>query len=287
MAGVATLLENSPYGSLPRPSFSRRPSAGPAFGMNGDRTQPVPAPGGSRPNSPRSRALSPNPESFRTTDNIIEAIFNPVPTSSTTPSPFTYYVPPKPRQPPALDLSTIDDRLEEESERLPSAVSGDSSGVSRSFSMSTRSEQSHVSAAPSMNAEKPARQRWWKKFGHGQQRQEQAQQQRSASSRTSYSNQSKNGQSRPSSPPNASQSPSIVASSLPASSRKSKSSGERSASDEFDGSIDHGADVPSRPTETRLISGNEQVGAPQVFLRRPTTVGARRPSDVSTEGRRP
>ena len=85
---------------------------------------------------------------------------------------------------------------------------------------------------------------------------------------TSYSNQSKNGQSRPSSPPNASQSPSIVASSLPASSRKLKSSGERSANDGIDGDVDHGADVSSQLTETRLISGNEKVGAPQVFLQR-------------------
>jgi hypothetical protein len=40
------------------------------------------------------------------TDNIIEAIFNPVPSSSKTPSPFTYYVAPPPPAPPLLE--TVD-----------------------------------------------------------------------------------------------------------------------------------------------------------------------------------
>lgn len=255
MAGVATLLENSPYGSLPGPSFSRQPSTRPAFGLENL------TPGGSRPSSPRSRTHSPNPESLRTTDNIIEAIFNPVPTSSTTPSPFTYYVPPKPRPLPALDLSTIHDQTEDE--RPQSAVSR-STSVSRSISMSTHSSHSHASASIG----KPARQRWWQKFGHHRQ-------ERPASSHNSNQGKSSLPDS-PLLPP--SQSPSILSSSLPASSSDSKSS-----TDSHDSNV---AGEPesgrNRPNGTRLIYGNEIVGAPQVFLRRPTTVGGRRPSDVGS-----
>lgn len=254
MAGVATLLENSPFGSLPRPSFSRQVSTRPAFGLENL------TPGGSRPSSPRSRAHSPSPESLRTTDNIIEAIFNPVPTSSTTPSPFTYYVPPKPRPLPALDLSTIHDQTEDE--RPQSAVSR-STSVSRSISMSTHSSHSHAS----VSVEKPTRQRWWQKFGHHRQ-------ERHASSNTS--NQGKS--SHPDSPLPPSQSPSILSSSLPASSSNSKSS-----TDSHDNNATGDPEsVQNRPNGTRLISGNEIVGAPQVFLRRPTTVGGRRPSDVGS-----
>lgn len=254
MAGVATLLENSPYGSLPHPSVSRQPSARPAFGIENM------TPGGSRPSSPRSRAHSPNPESLRTTDNIIEAIFNPVPTSSTTPSPFTYYVPPKPRPLPALDLSTIHNQIEDECPH--SAVSGRTS-VSRSISMSTHSSQSHASAS----VEKPTRQRWWQKFGHHRQEQP---------ANSHNSNQGKN--SLPDSPYPPSQSPSTLSSSLPASSSDSKSFAD-SHDNHIVGVPDSGQ---NRPNGTRLISGNEVAGAPQIFLRRPTTVGGRRPSDVGS-----
>ena len=111
MAGVATLLEKSKKGAgggvggsmLAAPGFERslsRPSI---------RSHRRATDGGSRSDvlareagsGGRSHTHSPVPElgmgGLRTTDNIIEAIFNPVPTSSPAPSPFTYYVPPKSR----------------------------------------------------------------------------------------------------------------------------------------------------------------------------------------------
>lgn len=122
MAEVTTLLERSPYGTLPRHSYSRKPSNSSNILRNvSGRSMtglavPSPIPGDrSSIVGSRSRVNTPEPDSLnallsgsrsasaaRTTDNIIEAIFNPVPTSSTTSSPFTYYVAPKPRPPPLL-----------------------------------------------------------------------------------------------------------------------------------------------------------------------------------------
>ena len=133
MAEVSTLLQSSPYGTLPRPQVARRDSAASrrsknTFGL----TAPSPVPlGAASSTGSRSRIGSPVSDPFallsgegRTTDNIIEAIFNPVPTSSTASSPFTYYVPPRQRPPPLV---------------LPAMAENGSIGTKSDFSEGPRS----------------------------------------------------------------------------------------------------------------------------------------------------
>jgi len=208
MAEVTTLLERSPYGTLPRHSYSRKPSnnSNTSRNVSGNSTSglAVPSPiSGDRSSNigSRTRVNSPEPDtldallsgsrsanSVRTTDNIIEAIFNPVPTSSTAPSPFTYYVAPKPRPPPLVVHSTNGSINSEVSEGPRSAVSAsttqsfpnldqrqgsihsgqsvhsqaDSSENSTSTSTSTSTSHS-VDSSPKRNALHKSR-KWWQRL---------------------------------------------------------------------------------------------------------------------------
>ncbi|KAL5478429.1 hypothetical protein ACEPAI_2613 [Sanghuangporus weigelae] len=131
MAGVSALLEKSAVGGAPRtrPAYDRTVSRPPvkmhrrgtdrrdvlgiglALGRGGRgggwNTPTVPMMLG-----PSELELElelemggPGAGALKTTENIIEAIFNPVPSSSSAPSPFTYYVPPNPRPPLPLTPS--------------------------------------------------------------------------------------------------------------------------------------------------------------------------------------
>ena len=182
MAGVATLLENSPYRTLPRPSNNSRVTSnrsGTGLSLNSRTSSSANSQStGMHSLSPNITSTSSN-SSISTTDNIIEAIFNPVPTSSTLPSPFTYYVSPKVR-PPSLDLVGSPDENSSGGIDLDaprSAISGSSANISipdehcrgpRSTpSISTRSEISRSTSTSRSSADKPPRQRWWQKLGHG------------------------------------------------------------------------------------------------------------------------
>ncbi|KAG9016062.1 hypothetical protein FRB90_003689 [Tulasnella sp. 427] len=88
-------------------------------------------------------------------ENVIEAIFNPIPTSSTSPSPFTYYVPapsPKPRFARPLTATTLHsmDESSKESESV------DEGSVDHSV-------ESGISAADdlSMSQSQPTGRGWW------------------------------------------------------------------------------------------------------------------------------
>lgn len=116
MVGIANLLDNSPYRNrnLERSTYLRTNSNSPASGIGSTLRVDSPGMASARSNSAlgsgagsRSRMNSPVPPAdsgpLRTaTDNIIEAIFNPVPSSSKTSSPFTYYIAPPPPPPPTL-----------------------------------------------------------------------------------------------------------------------------------------------------------------------------------------
>ncbi|THH03919.1 hypothetical protein EW145_g5901 [Phellinidium pouzarii] len=169
MAGVATLLGKNPYDNS---TYMRSTSQ---TSVRGHRHA---TDNGSRSSTSHAHSVAPEVSGpgLRTTENIIEAIFNPVPTSSSAPSPFTYYVPPKPRpKPPALVTHGIS-TLEEDS---TSAVNGDDADVSTSLS---RSDGRPPSLAPSRSSElsqatttsrssagtgEPARHGWWKKLTAG------------------------------------------------------------------------------------------------------------------------
>lgn len=206
MAEVTTLLERSPYGTLPRQSYSRKPSNNSNISRNvsgksmtglaapspiaGDRNSTVGS--RSRLNSPEPDTLdsllsgSRSSNSIRTTDNIIEAIFNPVPTTSTASSPFTYYVAPKPRPPPLIVSSANGSINSEVSEGPRSAVSAStthsfpgieqpngsmhsgrsvhSQADSYENSTSTSTSASHsVESSPGHNALHKSR-KWWQRL---------------------------------------------------------------------------------------------------------------------------
>ncbi|KAL5514717.1 hypothetical protein ACEPAG_2033 [Sanghuangporus baumii] len=125
MAGVSALLQKSAVGGAPRarPAYERTVSrppvkthrrgtdrrdvlgiglalgAGRGGGAGGWNTPTVPTMLGPSELELEMEMGGPGAGPLKTTDNIIEAIFNPVPSSSSAPSPFTYYVPPNPRPP--------------------------------------------------------------------------------------------------------------------------------------------------------------------------------------------
>lgn len=216
MAEVATLLERSPYGTLPRPAYSRKASAANSSANLPPRTQGKNAPAllatsslqgstlGSAGGS-RSRVHSPAPNldgldplvagtgsSLRTTDNIIEAIFNPVPTSSTAPSPFTYYVPPRSRLTPIV-VSNADTEGSIGSKSIDADAdaphSATSANTSQSFSLldqrivsqvsdnqstksGTESQATTSTSKSSSTNDDPTQtqgrgRRWWQKFAGG------------------------------------------------------------------------------------------------------------------------
>ncbi|KAH8112316.1 hypothetical protein DFH11DRAFT_1745178 [Phellopilus nigrolimitatus] len=176
MAGIAALLEKSPYGSLPAYDRTATPPL-----LRGHRRA---TDNGSRSHASRAQPALPElgAGGLRTTDNIIEAIFNPVPTTSAAPSPFTYYVPPKPRpkpHPPASLVMTMasSDAGQGSDDGLSSAVSGAASAASFSLSegrppsiapsaLSERSQATTASRSSAGASEQP-RQKWWQKLGGG------------------------------------------------------------------------------------------------------------------------
>ncbi|KAI8989234.1 N-terminal C2 in EEIG1 and EHBP1 proteins-domain-containing protein [Trametes punicea] len=104
-----------------------------------------------------------NSYGLRTTEHLIEALFNPVPSESADPSPFTYYAPPRPERTGSLDTN---DSLDSSIGRR----SVDSSVGSASY-VATTSE--HSSAAgfeagagfTSASAANPeSRRHWWQKI---------------------------------------------------------------------------------------------------------------------------
>ncbi|KAI5121924.1 hypothetical protein M0805_000253 [Coniferiporia weirii] len=240
MAGVATLLEKNPYDSISRHGYNRttlQPS------LRGHRHA---TDNGSRSGFPQSR--SPLPElgsaGLRTTDNIIEAIFNPVPTSSPAPSPFTYYVPPKPR-PPALSTRHVAARTDSPT----SAVSGDGDadadtssslhgGRPPSLAPSAHSERSLATSAShsSTGTGDIPRQKWWQRFG---------------------------GTRSQSSPHPRSPSPGFAPGSLP-----STTSSVRSSSNTYE------------RAEDRTQFGMDDYPAPQIVVRSPTS---KSPPSISSE----
>ncbi|KAL5497879.1 hypothetical protein ACEPAH_2810 [Sanghuangporus vaninii] len=123
MAGVSALLAKSAVGGAPRarPAYERTVSRPPVKthrrgtdrrdvlgiglalgrgGRGGWNTPTVPTMLGPSELELELEMGGAAVGALKTTENIIEAIFNPVPSSSSAPSPFTYYVPPNPRPRP-------------------------------------------------------------------------------------------------------------------------------------------------------------------------------------------
>ena len=111
-------------------------------------------------------------DGLHTTENLIEAIFNPVPTSSNVPSPFTYFDPENARMREAALLSQTRDTdsadTSIESNNSSSNLSGSGSGSgrrpSKHYPPSERSQRSHSSASSVLEAQKP---HWWQKLQMG------------------------------------------------------------------------------------------------------------------------
>lgn len=143
-AGVANLLQRDAHVGVGSASYLGTPR--PPSPANGSR---------SRAGSFRSDADDVFPELIgsaqRTADNIIEAIFNPVPTTSKAPSPFTYYVTPRPR-PPTPDSTLLVDEISADGHGAPSiAVSAESEATTTSHSSAGTRE---------------GRTRWWRRLAN-------------------------------------------------------------------------------------------------------------------------
>ncbi|OBZ76213.1 hypothetical protein A0H81_03003 [Grifola frondosa] len=88
---------------------------------------------------------------LRTTENLIEALFNPVPSASAVPTPFTYYAPPKTVEP---DESLSSDSLSNSTEVRSMGSGGDSA----SYAASISSAEAQLSAGLA-----DGHRHWWQK----------------------------------------------------------------------------------------------------------------------------
>ncbi|KAL5520769.1 hypothetical protein ACEPAF_2772 [Sanghuangporus sanghuang] len=153
MAGVSALLEKSAVGGAPRtrPAYERTVSRPPVKthrrgtdrrdvlgiglalgrgGRGGWNTPTVPTMLGPSELEYELEMGGPAAGALKTTENIIEAIFNPVPSSSPAPSPFTYYVPPNQRPRPLTPSGS--GSVRSSSMQSVSASAGESGSVSAS-----------------------------------------------------------------------------------------------------------------------------------------------------------
>ena len=169
MAGVATLLDKN--------SYSGGLASNRALPMPTVRTHRRAVDNGSRSGfgSLSSGRRSPLPElrggGARTTDNIIEAIFNPVPSSSPAISPFTYYAPPKQKLKEMNGLLAPTSIIAEEPQEGSAEDGGTGEGRPPSIAPSEQSlgtDATHETAATnvsSIGGEGLPKPKWWRRFG--------------------------------------------------------------------------------------------------------------------------
>ncbi|KZT26015.1 hypothetical protein NEOLEDRAFT_261250 [Neolentinus lepideus HHB14362 ss-1] len=167
LAGVAGLLHNEVYRS---PAWLNRTLDLYGEHSDGVRSADPDATVTSRKGVPFELDQLPSAFGPRTTETLIEAIFNPVPTTSMTSSPFTYYVPPGSEKAKELDGGAEDGRgggssgsasVDSEKQSVlsgtDSASALTSSGMEASPSLATSDSNSEVVSANGSGRHKG----WW------------------------------------------------------------------------------------------------------------------------------
>ncbi|OSC96901.1 hypothetical protein PYCCODRAFT_1378199 [Trametes coccinea BRFM310] len=104
-----------------------------------------------------------NSYGLRTTEHLIEALFNPVPSESSNPSPFTYYAPPRPTREDSFDTADSLDSPVAGRRSIDSSV-GSASYVATTSEHSSTAGLEHTATGMVGAASPETHRHWWQKI---------------------------------------------------------------------------------------------------------------------------